>query len=295
MNQLLIAPLPGNESLAVNLGRQLKAEVVSLETRDFPDGETYLRFCSEIAGRDLALVCTLDRPNTKLVAAYLAAATARDIGARRVGLVAPYLGYMRQDKRFKPGEAISSRHVASLVSSVFDWMVTVDPHLHRYHALGEIYTIPTRAAHAAPLISKWIKENVMNPVIIGPDSESQQWVAAVAVASDAPYTVMEKIRRGDRDVEVSFRDLDPMTDRTPVLVDDIISSGRTMVEAVRTLRSLGFQTPTCLAVHGIFAGDAYSTLLEAGGRVATCNTVSHISNQIDVTNLLSDAVREIRA
>lgn len=295
MNQLVITTLPGNESVAVALARHLNAEVVALETRDFPDGESYLRFCSDIAGRDIAVVCTLDRPNTKLVPAYLAAATARDIGARRVGLVAPYLAYMRQDKRFKPGESISSRYVATLLSSVFDWIVTVDPHLHRYSALGDIYTIPTRSAHAAPLISKWIKENVINPVIIGPDSESQQWVAAVAIASDAPYTVMEKIRRGDRDVEVRFRDLDPMTDRMPVIVDDIISSGRTMVEAVRTLRSRGFRTPTCLAVHGIFAGDAYSTLLEAGAIVATCNTVSHISNRIDITNLLSDAVRGVRA
>lgn len=295
MTQLVITTLPGNESVAVALARHLNAEVVSMETRDFPDGESYLRFCSDIAGRDIAVVCTLDHPNTKLVATYLAAATARDIGARRVGLVAPYLGYMRQDKRFKPGESISSRYVATLLSSVFDWMITVDPHLHRYSALGDIYTIPTRSAHAAPLISKWIKENVINPVIIGPDSESQQWVAAVAKASDAPYIVMQKIRRGDRDVEVSFRDLDPMTDRMPVVVDDIISSGRTMVEAVRTLRSRGFRTPTCLAVHGIFEGDAYSTLLEAGAIVATCNTVPHISNRIDITNLLSDAVREIRA
>jgi ribose-phosphate pyrophosphokinase len=295
VSQLLIASLAGNEPFAGAMARHLNANVVSLETREFPDGESYLRFCSDISGQDIALVCTLDRPNGKLIAGYLAAATAREIGACRVGLVAPYLGYMRQDKRFKPGEVISSRYVAGLLSSVFDWMVTVDPHLHRYPALGEIYTIPTRVSHAAPLISKWIKENIKNPVIIGPDSESQQWVAAVAVGSDAPYTVMEKIRRGDREVEVRFRDLDPMTDRSPILVDDIISSGRTMIEAVKTLRSLGFPTPTCLAVHGIFAGDAYSALLKAGASVATCNTVSHISNQIDVTSLISDAVRDILA
>lgn len=295
MTQLLIAYLPGNESFAVAVARHLSADVVSLETREFPDGETYLRFCSDVDGRDLALVCTLDHPNAKLVSAYLTAATARELGARRVGLIAPYLGYMRQDTRFKPGEAISSRHVASLLSSVFDWIVTVDPHLHRYRSLEEIYTVPTRTAHAASLLSRWIKENLTNPVIIGPDSESQQWVAAVAAASNAPYTVMEKTRRGDRDVEIRFRDRDPMTGRTPVLVDDIISTGRTMVEAVRTLRNHGLPPATCLAVHGIFAEDAYPALLEAGASIVTCNTVPHISNQIDVTSLLSDAVRAIKA
>lgn len=164
MTQLLVAALPGNESFAVAVARHLNADVVSLETRKFPDGESYLRFCSDIAGCDIAVVCTLDHPNEKLVSAYLAAATARDVGARRVGLVAPYLGYMRQDKRFKPGEAISSRHVASLLSSAFHWMVTVDPHLHRYHALGEIYTVPTRAVHVAPLLAKWDQREHNKPV-----------------------------------------------------------------------------------------------------------------------------------
>lgn len=294
MTRLLIASLPGNESFAAAIAHQLSGDVASLETREFPDGETYLRIRSEVDGRDLAVVCTLDRPNTKLIPIYLTAATARELGARRVGLIAPYLGYMRQDTRFKPGEAVSSRQVASLLSGVFDWIVTVDPHLHRYRSLGEVYSVPTRTAHAAPLLSRWIKENLKNPVIIGPDSESQQWVAAVAAASDAPYTVMEKIRRGDRDVEVRIRDLDPMTGRTPVLVDDIISTGRTMVEAVRALRTQGLRAATCLAVHGIFADDAYPALLEAGATVVTCNTVLHISNQIDVTNLVSDAVRAIQ-
>ena len=112
---------------------------------------------------------------------------------------------MRQDRRFKPGEAITSRQTAELLSNAFDWLVTVDPHLHRYGSLSEIYRIPTHVVHATPLISKWIREHVANPLIIGPDSESEQWVSAVANDAGSPYSVLEKVRRGDRDVEISVK------------------------------------------------------------------------------------------
>ncbi|WP_164119514.1 ribose-phosphate pyrophosphokinase-like domain-containing protein, partial [Stenotrophomonas maltophilia] len=85
----------------------------------------------------------LAQPNEKILPLIFAAATARELGAARVGLVAPYLAYMRQDRRFNPGEAVTSRQMAHLVSGAFDWMVTVDPHLHRYSDLSEIYSIPT--------------------------------------------------------------------------------------------------------------------------------------------------------
>ena len=292
---LLISALPGNEALTQGLARHLNADIAPLEMRNFPDGEFYIRNLREIDGRELAIVCTLDRPNEKLIGAYLAAASARELGARRVGLIAPYLSYMRQDKRFKPGEAISSRHVARLLSSTFDWLVTVDPHLHRYKDLQEIYTVPTRVANAASLLSRWITENIAQPVIIGPDSESQQWVSAVAAASGAPYTVMEKTRRGDRDVEVTFRDVASITGRTPVLVDDIISTGRTMAQAARALKRHGLSATICLAIHGVFTGDAYELLAAEGATVVTCNTVQHPSNRIDLTDRIAEAVAAVRA
>ena len=172
---------------------------------------------------------------------------------------------------------------------------TVDPHLHRYKDLREIYSVPTEIANAAPFLSKWIGENVTQPVIIGPDSESQQWVAAVAAACGAPYTVMEKTRRGDRDVEITFRDVDSIAGRAPVLVDDIISTGRTMAQAVRSLKRHGHSATICLAIHGVFAGDAYELLAAEGATVVTSNTVQHLSNRIDLTDPIAQAVIAIRA
>lgn len=286
MTPLLVA-IPGNERLAEDLAATLRYELGRLEIRAFPDGETYLRFHTSPHGRSVGIVCTLSRPNERVLPLIFAAATARELGATKVGLVAPYLAYMRQDRRFKPGEAVTSRQVARLLSDAFDWLVTVDPHLHRYSSLADIYRIPTHVVHAAPLVSEWIKANVTNPLIIGPDSESEQWVAAVASDVGAPYSVLEKVRHGDRDVEIRVTDLEQWKGRTPVLVDDIISTGRTMIEAVHLLSSQGWPSPVCVAVHGLFADEADRVLARLGARVVTTNSVPHATNAIDIKKALA--------
>ncbi len=293
MTASLLIAMHGNEPLSAKLADELHCELGQLETRQFPDGEAYLKFVSNPEARSVVIVCTLAHPNEKFLPLVLAAAAARELGASNVGLVAPYLAYMRQDRRFNPGEAVTSRQVAQLISEAFDWMVTVDPHLHRYSALGEIYSIPTRVVHAAPLVSRWIKTNVANPLIVGPDSESEQWVAAVASDADAPYCVLEKVRHGDRDVQITFKDMDRWRGRTAVLVDDIISSGRTMIEAVRLLTSSGWAPPVCIAVHGLFADNSDVLLAKAGARVVTTSSVPHATNEIDIAELLAGAIREV--
>lgn len=307
MKPILFA-LPGDEALAQALAQQLDAEIGRLSLRRFPDGETYLRIQSglsepsepkepkELTGRSVILLATLDRPDEKLLPLLFLAGTARELGAASVGLVAPYLAYMRQDQRFLPGEAVSSVIFARLLSDAVDWLVTVDPHLHRYHSLDQIYSIPSRVVHAAPAIAGWIRQFVAEPLLVGPDAESEQWVSAVANAAGAPYIVLQKIRRGDQEVEVSIPELARWQACTPVLVDDIISTARTMLETVGHLRRVGLAPPVCIGVHAIFAGDAYEALSAAGSaRVLSCNTIAHASNVIDLSALLAAGVRKMLA
>lgn len=290
MTAPLIVPLPGNEALASRIASELGGELEPFETRSFPDGETYLRFHVDPRGRELVLVCTLDRPNPKFLPLVFAAAAGRELGAMRIGLVAPYLSYMRQDRRFHDGEAVTSRYFARLLSSSVDWLITVDPHLHRYGSLAEIYSIPTRVVHSAPLISGWIAQNERAPLIVGPDIESEQWVSEVAARAGAPYRVLRKERRGDRDVEITIPDLHEFRERRPVLVDDIVSSGRTMVETARQLGAQGMQAPVCIAVHALLSAEATRSLLEVAARVVSTNSVLHETNGIDLSNLLVEQV-----
>jgi ribose-phosphate pyrophosphokinase len=294
MNPALLFALPGNEALTRSLATQLRAKVGSLSMRKFPDRETYLRYTDEIAGKDIALVCTLDDPDSKLVPLVLAANGARQLGAARIGLVSPYLAYMRQDARFQPGEAVTSRTIAALLSVNFDWLVTVDPHLHRHRSLSEIYSIPTQVVHAAPAIAAWIRANVGNPFLIGPDEESAQWIKDVADDLHAPYATLRKHRQGDRAIALEPIDLARIGDRTPVLVDDIIASGQTMVEAVKLLGTSAASAPICIAVHGLFSVRADQQLVDMGARVVTTNTVPGAAAEIVLDDLIADGIRTMQ-
>jgi ribose-phosphate pyrophosphokinase len=201
---------------------------------------------------------------------------------------------MRQDKAFHAGEGITARYFARWLSGFLDGLVTVDPHLHRIHALGEVYGIPAVSLASAPFISRWLRENIPQAVLIGPDAESEQWVSEVARDAGCPFTVLEKTRRGDRDVSVTVPQVERWKEFTPVLVDDIISTGRTMAAAIAHLRENGMQAPVGIGVHAVLAGDAEAALRAAGiGRLVTCNTIPHASNGIDLHPLLVDAVREM--
>lgn len=293
MSSALVIAMPGNESFAGEIAAALGAEAGQIETRRFPDGESYVRFRSDVRDRDLVMVATLDRPDGKYLPLHFAAAAARELGASKVGLVAPYLAYMRQDQRFHEGEAVTSGTFARLLSSAFNWLVTVDPHLHRTGSLREIYSIPAKVAHAAPLISDWIRANIARPVIIGPDAESEQWVSDVAARAGAPYRVLSKTRRGDRDVEIILPDLGDVADLTPVLVDDIVSSGRTMIETVEQMRAHGLPAPACVAVHALFADESYRTLKALGAVVVSTDTVPHESNAIGTSAIVADGLRQL--
>ncbi|MBS1218706.1 MAG: ribose-phosphate pyrophosphokinase [Proteobacteria bacterium] len=286
-----IFALPGNETLAAALADRLQLEPGAMTLRSFPDGETYLRFDTPVSGRPVLLFCSLHDPDRKTLGLLFAAATARELGATAVGLVAPYLGYMRQDHRFRDGEAITSAIFAQLLSRHIDWLVTSDPHLHRWKSLDEIYAVPSTVVPAAPLLAAWIRRHVDSPVLIGPDAESEQWVSAVAHMASAPHVILQKVRRGDRDVIVRISDPQLLRNRTPVLVDDIISTASTMIAAIQQLSVHGLRPPVCLGVHAVFAGDAHAELLAAGAaQIVTTNTIPHASNGIDINDAIANAV-----
>lgn len=279
--------LPGNEDLTAILIKKEKAEKGIVEIRSFPDGETYMRIVSEVKDKKVFLVCTLHQPNTKLLPLYFLAKTAKEFGAKSICLIIPYLAYMRQDKAFNIGESVTSTYFANLISGFADTLITIDPHLHRRNSLSQIYTIPTTVSHAAHYISKWIKETIEKPILIGPDEESRQWVAEVAKNANAPYLILNKIRHGDHDVTVSLPQVEKYMECVPVLVDDIISTGKTMIETIAHLKSAGMKPPVCIGVHAVFAENALQDIINAGALdIITCNTIPHASNKIDISDLL---------
>ena len=283
--------MPGNEAFAELLSLHTGYQRRQLLLHHFPDGETLVQMASPAPGGDAIIVCTLDHPNTKVLPLMMAAATARELGAARVGLVAPYLAYMRQDMRFHPGEAISAKIFGDWLGRTFDWLVTVDPHLHRYATLAEVYPRAAHVVHAASQLAVWIDAHVTLPLIIGPDSESAQCVTAVSNLLCAPSVVARKERHGDRDVEVFLPQIDNWRDHTPVLLDDIVASGSTMVQTLRSLHGRTSRPPVCVALHGLFAEDSLENLrTEGAGLVVTSNSVINTASQIDISKPVAEAM-----
>ena len=270
---------------------QLGLEQGRLEFRRFPDGETYLRVDTPVSGARCIVLADLSNPDARYLAHLFLFETLRELGARSVGLVAPYLCYMRQDRRFRDGEAVTSGVFARSLSRHIDWLITVDPHLHRYHSLGEIYSVPTQVVQGAPALAGWLRgQNDL--LLVGPDAESEQWVASIAEASGHPYVIGAKQRLGDRRVEVALPDISRYQGRTAIIIDDVISSGRTVGECVKALRSQGIEAILCAAVHGIFAEASDQYLLAAGLQsLVTTNTIPHSTNGIDVSELLAPPIR----
>ncbi|HEX7946002.1 MAG TPA: ribose-phosphate pyrophosphokinase [Phenylobacterium sp.] len=292
MRRLLLA-LPGNEAFAARLAVAGGFDRAALDTRRFPDGERYVRIDSDVSGRVVDLVCTLAQPDDKFLTLAFVADTLRDLGAAEVNLVAPYLGYMRQDTRFRPGEAVTSRTFARLLSGLVDRLITIDPHLHRIGRLEEIYGVPCDVLHAAELLGAWVGREMAAPLIVGPDAESAQWASEIAARAGAPFVVLEKQRFGDTEVRVRLPDLRAHAGRRPVLVDDVASSGRTLLAAADGLRAQGFATPVCVVVHPLFAGDALERLSQVSERVVSTDTIEHPTNGISIVSLVAAKLGEV--
>lgn len=282
---------PDDLALATAVAARLGARLGRLDWRHFPDGESLVAIDEDLAGAEVVLFSSLNDADRKALPLRFAADTAREFGARRVGLVAPYLGYLRQDARFHRGESISAPSFARFLDQGLDWLVTVDPHLHRIATLGEVLRMPATAVAAAPLLAQWIRDHVDRPILIGPDSESEQWVAEVARLAGVSHQVLCKQRHGDREVEVSLPDPGLLRGHTPVLVDDIASTGRTLLATLAHLQPLQLPAAVCVVIHPLFVGGAWQELQRAGaGRIVSTDSIAHPSNAISLAAPIAEAV-----
>jgi ribose-phosphate pyrophosphokinase len=272
------------------------AEAVGLEPQQvhrhrFPDGEIQLTLPARLPPR-VVLLRSLHQPGDKLTELLLAAPTARQLGAQHLSLVAPYLAYMRQDKAFAPGQAVSQRIVGHWLATLFDAVITVDPHLHRVATLSE--AVPARQAitlSAAPLLGNWIAKHRPCAFLLGPDSESAQWINQAATAHGLPHAVCSKERHGDRAVRITLPACD-LRGQAVVLLDDVASSGHTLATAAALALAAGAASVDVAVTHALLAGDALQRIHQAGvGKFWSTDSVVHPSNVVALASLLAQALK----
>jgi len=292
---LIIAFGSSGEHLARAVAKITRFSVTETETRRFPDGELYVRVMGDASREDVAVFQSLGmRPDRLLMEYCLIADAVKGMGCKTVTAVIPYLAYARQDARFRSGEPLSIKLVArSLEGAGTDRLISVDAHLHRLRALKEVFTIPTLNLSAMPLLAEYYKTEfgVRNVIVVGPDSESEQWASTVAGTLSTEYSILNKERLGDRDVEISGSP--SVRGKTVVLVDDIISTGKTLVGAIRRLRSKGAKRIDVLTTHALLVEGALSLLRKAGmSHLVSTDTIPRSTSRVSVAPMIADALRE---
>ena len=280
---------------ALRLAEAASLPAIPIARHRFPDGELKLRLPTGLPER-VTVYRSLDNPNEKLVELLIVSQTARSQGAGHLTLVAPYLAYMRQDMEFTPGEAVSQRIVGRFLAHLFDAIVTVDPHLHRIDRLEEAAPVAQAVVlvGALPLADHVVRVRT-RPLLVGPDAESEQWVAAAAARHGLDYIVCSKIRSGDREVAVDLPAAQ-VQGRAAVILDDMASTGHTLAAAARLLRAAGAASVDAAVTHALFTPQALAMLRADGiGEVWSTDCITHPSNAVSMAPLLAQALHAIHA
>lgn len=281
---------------ALRLAKACGLAAACVERHRFPDEELRLKLPVNAEGQLPELVViyrSLDRPNDKLVELLLVSREARRLGTRQVLLVAPYLAYMRQDMAFHPGEIVSQQIIGRFLSELVDGLITVDPHLHRISRLDEAFPGPYAISlSGAPMLARLIAQERPQALLMGPDAESAQWIATAAAACGFDHGVCTKVRHGDHDVRITLPADVSVKDRHVVLLDDVASSGRTLVEASKLLRAAGARSVDVAVTHALFAADALDVIRAAGvAHIWSTDCIVHPSNAIQMAPELAQAVQ----
>lgn len=287
---MLILAFPDYLPQAERLAARLALPWTQVFLHTFPDGESLLRLPTTLPKH--VIVCrSLNQPNDKLIELMLCAKTARQFGVERLTLIAPYLCYMRQDTANQPGEAVSQRIIGQMLADLFDDVITVDPHLHRIDRLEQ--AIPLQNAislTAADEIGVFLQQRLPHAILLGPDSESRQWVSAIAEKIGFDYAIANKIRGGDKQVSVQLPDFD-FQQQTVVIIDDMASTGRTLANAGTQLAAAGAKQVIAAITHPLFCGDAEQIIRQAGvSDIWSTDSISHSSACIHLDHLLANAI-----
>jgi ribose-phosphate pyrophosphokinase len=290
---VVIQSLPSSSRDAAGLATRLGVPFREIAIHGFPDGE--IRVTVGPASATTIIYASLDRPNDKLIALLFAAEALRRGGAKRLVLVAPYLCYMRQDAAFHEGEAISQKVIGPLLARCIDRVITVGAHLHRTPDIMAIFPgIQADNLSAMPAISETLRKTGLDPatVVAGPDAESLPWVSDLAGRLGLSYTVARKTRRGDRSVAIAFPNPEHIAGRPALIVDDIVSSGGTIIACARALSAAGATAIDAVVTHALFPEQLCREMISSGIRsIRSTHSVPHSTNAIVLDDFFAEALK----
>lgn len=286
---MIVVPGSSNRSFAYRLSQALGAEYVETEIDRFPDGETHVRI-PKIDEKAIVVQSLHHRANEYLMEFLIICDALRGKGCKHLRGVIPYMAYARQDAAFTKGEAISMLAIANVIETVCDEVITVDMHLHRYKAIGDVFRHGVNVS-AMGALGEYVKRTLKKPVVVGPDEESEQWAQQIAGVIGCPYDVLTKRRISPDEVQIAPKTLQ-IEGRDVVIGDDIISTGGTMAQAVEIVNGYKPRRVVAVCTHALLVGDALTKIMRAGAsEVIGTDTVPGEISKVSVVPAVAKALR----
>lgn len=289
---MIIVSCSHGNHLGSKIAKKLSCAYSQLFVSKFPDDELLVRFNANLKNKVVILIQSFYKNISDcIVEVIFASETAREMGAKKVILAAPYFPYLRQDKRFHIGEAVSQKIITKLFDKYFDAVYIMDPHLHRKKTLNQLFKMQAVKLTANNLIAEYIRKNIKHQVIIGPDEESYKWAISVAEKIGSESRILKKKRFSSFHVEVKLNKKIDLGNRNIVIVDDIVSTGNTILKTAKLLRRLGAKNIYCICVHGIFVDDALKKLRKNKIKVVSTDTIPNKAAKIDVSGVIANSLK----
>jgi ribose-phosphate pyrophosphokinase len=273
--------------VAANLAKELRQPLLQATFKRFPDDEFYVRLLDSVAGDEVLIVQTA-YPDEKIIELLLMQDAVHDSGAKKITVVLPYFGYSRQDKKFEEGEAISARAIAEHISLHADSVITVDP--HKEHIL-KFFTVPAYSCSAVKALAQYLKEKRID-FILAPDKGAKERAKEAAAVINCDYDYLEKTRIDSTTVTITPKKLDAHSKRVAI-IDDIISTGRTMANSIKELKKQGAKEVFVACTHGLFIGQAKEKLIAAGcDEIISTDTIENEFSKVSVAHCIAETFQK---
>ena len=298
-----------SQDLAASVARELGEKLCYVETRKFPDGERYLRISESVENEEVTVIQSTGYPQDEnLMELIFMIANLKDLGAKKVRVVVPYMGYARQEKRFNPGETISAKIVCEMIESAgADEFITFNIH---EKCVLDFFNIPARNISAMPDIAdylnkKFFKKEDAKPLIIAPDKGAYGFAQEISEIIGCDCTYLTKVRLGPDKVETKIVDVrcdsesentvnvDSVKGMHAIIVDDIIATGGTIVNAINILKQYGASSVDVCGVHPILTNNGATRIYAAGAnKIIGTNSLSSDTSRVSIASSIADALRQ---
>jgi len=283
---MIIVGGSSSRDLAKELAAILQCTYVQAATTRFPDGECYTRIDHKELDDDVVIVQNT-YPDGNMIEMFLLQDAVRRLGAKTITLVIPYFGYARQDRVFKPGEPESARVVAEHLDMVCDRVITVD--IHKEDVL-KYFKCPGEDLKAAGAIAEYFMDKNID-LVLSPDIGAIGRAKSVAEKMGLKSDHLTKVRLSGSEVKISPANMD-CAGKNILIVDDMISTGGTIIAAVHALREAGASGVSVACTHGVFVDNAVERLTGSSlDTLLCCNTLENELSHISVAPIIADALK----